>query len=134
MHGDVGGTRNLREPHGLIEKRFSGSNLDQHRRQAREIGVDRRDERTPRIGAVQVEARQLGEVGPAEQGIDRGLGFKACAGEGEIDPGRTQPETARQRQACFAQRQDRRESETATRALPASAIRAGAMPEARRKR
>src|SRR5229473_4354179 len=60
MH--IGGAGQFGEADRVVEQRFGGADLDQQRRQASEIGVERRRERRARIGAVQIEPRHLGDA------------------------------------------------------------------------
>ncbi|CAO4157265.1 hypothetical protein DHODJN_25855 [Methylorubrum extorquens] len=70
-HGDVRRSSGSGQPNRVVEECFGRTHLDQHRRKAREVCVDRRDERTLRISAVEIKACEFGEVSSAEQRINR---------------------------------------------------------------
>ena len=79
------------------EQRLARPDLDQHRRQAPQVGIERRD---PRILAVHV--RRAGrrrasssEIGLVNDRIDRVLGGERFARHRQVSPGRHQPERSR---------------------------------------
>ena len=41
VYGNIGSAREGCKPHGIVQERLGGADLDQHRRKPREIGVDR---------------------------------------------------------------------------------------------
>src|SRR5229473_4852182 len=65
----VGGAGQPGEADRIVEQRLGGTDLDQQRRQAREIGIERRRERRAGIGAVQIEAGHLSDALPLHHRI-----------------------------------------------------------------
>jgi hypothetical protein len=79
------------EPQGIVEEGFRGADLDEQRRQAAQIGMQRRDQRQAGIGTREIKGREFLKIGFLDQGIEGRLGGHAAAGHREIRPGRAAP-------------------------------------------
>ena len=83
----------------LVDEDLGAAGLDQQRRQAAQVGEQRRDVRPPRIGAGQVARRRQPAVRLADE-VERVIRPEALAGAREVDPRRDRDARRRQRPAA----------------------------------
>ena len=82
----IDSTGGLGQPNGVVEQCFRGANLDQQRRKAGEIGVDRGSQRQTRVGAIQVHSRHIGEICPLYHRVGSGFGRHRLTDRLQVDP------------------------------------------------
>jgi hypothetical protein len=115
-HVHAGGLQGLVQRQRLGVQQLVGAGLDQHRRQAVQVGVQGRDQRLGerccwRIGANIVAGADCGPA-PAQHGLTRRR-QRGRAGRGQVYPGREQRQGRRGRSAGIAQGQCRGQRQTA---------------------
>ena len=114
---DIGRAGGLRKPRRVRQQCLADPDLDQHRRKARQIGKQRRDQWIAAIDrGRRIGIGKLREIGLVDQRIDRVLGRQRAARHGEIGP-RRQPGTGRQFLARGAQAADQAERQVAAGAV-----------------
>ena len=126
-HRDVRTTKRGRETSCISKEGFGRSYLDQRRRKAVQVGVERRN---PRILAVrpmwEIGVGQFVEIVLVNKRIDRVLAGERRAGHRQVRPRRYQPRTGGKRFTGAAQRVDERNRKPATGAVAADGDMRGA--------
>ena len=108
------------EAHRVVEQGLGGADLDQRRRQAREVGIEHGDARVLAVHPGRhVGGGQLLEVALVDERVDGVLGGERGAGHGEVGPGRHQPGAGGQLLAGLFQPVDQRDGEPAAGAVAA---------------
>ena len=106
-------TRAFRETRGIVPQSFIRADMNQKRRKAREIGIERRSDRVTRIHLTQIIARARADVRPMEHGAAVGIRADRVARRGEIGPRRKKGGSRRKRIPFIAKRKEEREREAA---------------------
>ena len=112
-HVDAGLTGPVGESGRVRQQHFVHPGLDQHRRQAGEVGEERRHARVVERNVAGVDASCLGDLGAVDHRIGSGPGDHGLARAGEVGPRRHQVRRRRQRVAGLAERHEGRQRRTA---------------------
>src|SRR5216684_154481 len=109
VDGDAGGAGAFGEARGVIAEHFVRPYVDEKRRQASEISVERGREWIARIGVTEIVARRVGNACAVKHGAAVGVGSNGLAGGGKIGPWRKKRGGSGERNASVAQREHERE-------------------------
>ena len=95
----AGGAGARHQPPRVVQQQLVLAHLDEERRQAAQVGVERRGEGVAGVSVTQLLARLEVEPLGREARVDAGLGAHRLAGAGEIGPRRDAGQRGREGQA-----------------------------------
>ncbi len=116
-HRHVRRARHAGQPYRVVQQCFRRADLDIQRRDAFQVGVNRRRQRRPRIGAVEVMRRHFQKRVFLHDRVLGGFSGHGAADAFHVDPGRDTPAARRLRQARVPDRQQRRHYQAASGAI-----------------
>jgi hypothetical protein len=95
----------------FVEQGLGGPDLDEERREAPEIGIDRHRQRRTRVGAAEIELGHFDEPRLVDDRVVRGLARHRRSNPFQVDPRRDTPSAGGLRQPGVAQRHHRGDDE-----------------------
>ena len=111
-HAHAGGLQRIVQLHGLVVQQLVGAGLDQHRRQAAQVGLQRRGPGVRRGGVAQAQLRAGARPAHAEHGFAGRL-LRRCALHRHVGPGRQQQQGGRGGIAGITQGERERQGQAA---------------------
>src|ERR1700722_2877602 len=113
LDANTRGSSAFGETRGIVPQNFIRANVNEEWRKTSEVCIERRGQRIARVGVSQIVARTWADVRPIEHSAAICVGTNGFASGGKIRPRRKKARSRRERNPCFARRQQKRKRKTA---------------------